>query len=81
MEASEKWRLDRTTLRPEKVTVFPAGKDFVLVEGDDHTSYAGGFFDTPEQAFAHEIADAERSIRYGTDRKERVLKAQERFGQ
>lgn len=79
MKASEKWRLQPHTFKPEKVMVYPAGENYVLVEGEDHTSYAGGFFDTPAEAFADALEDAERSIQYGTDRKERLLKAQERF--
>lgn len=74
-----RWRLNRTTLLPETVTVLTVSHDYVLVQGEDHTSYVGGFFATPEEAFAHEIGDAERSIKYGMERKARVLTAQERF--
>jgi len=75
----KRWRLNRTTMMPEEVRLLPVSQSYVLVEGEDHTSYDGGFFATPAEAFAHEIAEADRSIRWSTDRKERVLRAQDRF--
>lgn len=73
------WRLNRITYNPEQVRVLPVSRDFVLVEGEDHTSYKGGFFDTPEKAFVAAETEAHRSIRYGTEQQERVARARERF--
>lgn len=73
------WRLDRVTFMPEQVRVLPVSHQYVLVEGEEHTSYRGGFFDTPEAAFKNEREEAERSIRYGTDRIQRLAKAMQRF--
>lgn len=74
------WRLNRDTLNPEQVRVAPLANDsWVLVEGEDHTSYKGGFFQDPERAFAAEEEDAQRSIRYGQERMARIARARERF--
>lgn len=67
-----KWRIDRTSLLPKKVKVLPVSDQYWLVEGEEHTQYKGGFFDTVDEAYAHELADVERSLRYATDRKERL---------
>lgn len=69
---SERWRINRTTLLPEKVRVLPVSDDYLLVEGEEHTQWKGWFFDTVDEAYAHELADVERSLRYATDRKERL---------
>lgn len=75
----EKWRLDRMTLMPEKVRVMPVSHNYMLVEGEEHTSYSGALFNTPAEAFAHELQEAERSIRHGTERKERIRQVQARL--
>lgn len=73
------WRLNRVTLNPEQIRVFPVSDHYVLVEGEDHTVYRGNVFDTPEKAFAAEEDDGRRSIRYGHERLKRVAQARERF--
>ena len=73
------WRLNRTTDNPEQVRVLPVSHDFVLVEGEDHTAYKGGFFPSPEAAFISAEEDAARSIRYGQERLERIARARARF--
>lgn len=73
------WRLNRVTLNPQQDRVMPVSNDFVLVEGEDHTSYRGNFFETPEKAFAHALEDAELSIRRGQQEKERLERARERY--
>lgn len=73
------WRLDRTTMNPERVRIMDVGESFVLVEGESHTSYKGGFFRSPEEAFKDAEDDARRSIRYGQERIDRIARARERF--
>lgn len=73
------WRLNRMNHNPEQVRVLPVGNEFVLVEGEDHTSYKGNFFATPEEAFASAEEDARRSIAYGERRIESLARARERF--
>ena len=76
MKWIEKWRLDHGSLLPRKVKVCPVAGSYVIVQGDEHTSYEGNFFDTVEEMYAHAISEAERSIRYATDRKERLERNQ-----
>lgn len=76
----ERWRLNRSTFKPEKVRVLSIDNTYVLIEGEQNTTYRGNVFDTPEAAFVCEIEDAERSIRYGQEKKQRVLAARERWG-
>ena len=69
----EKWRIMPGSLLAQKVRVLPVTRNYVLVEGEDHTSYDGGFFDTVEEAYAWELADVERTLRWATDTKEKIL--------
>jgi len=73
------WRLDRFTLNPQQVNVLPVSHDFVLVEGEDHTQYRGGFFDSPEAAFASYADEIDRSRRHDEDRQQRLDRARERY--
>ena len=69
------WRLDKHgRLVAEEVEIMEVGKNNVLVKGDDHTSYRGNFFTTPEAAFDAAIEDDERSLR-STERRIANLKA------
>lgn len=75
-----RWRLNRDTLMPEQVRVAPLANDsYVLVEGEDHTSYKGGFFDSPERAFDSAEEEQRRYIRSFEDRLQRIARARERF--
>ena len=67
MDWIEKWRLDHGSLLPRKVKVYPVSEEYVIVEGDEHTSYAGAFFYTVDEMYAHAIAETERSLRHATD--------------
>jgi hypothetical protein len=80
METFEMWRLNQTTFHPEKVKVFPTvDRNFVLVEGDNHTTYRGSLFNSPADAFICAFADCERSIRYATQRKEKLQRAKNNY--
>lgn len=79
MKWKEKWRLNVVTMYPEKVRVMEVSDDYCLVEGESHTSYVGGFYNSPADAFADAYADCARSIRSANDRKGRLDGARERF--
>ena len=74
-----RWRLAPMTFKPEQVRVMPVGGDWVLMEGETHTSYKGGYFPSAEAAFKHETADIDRSLRYAQDRMERLDRAKAEF--
>lgn len=73
------WRLDRYgAMIPEQVEIMDVHGDFVLVKGDDHTTYRGNFFATKEAAFDAAIAEEERFIRSSSERLERLKAARVR---
>jgi hypothetical protein len=82
MEFVTKWRLDNRDL-PEKVEVFEVGNYYCIVKcGDtieEHTAYKGNFYNSPADAYIAAFADCERSIRYATEKKQRLERAKERF--
>lgn len=73
------WRFKHGSSFPEQVRVLPVSHDYVLVEGETNTSYAGGFFDDPEKAYERAIEDEERWIRMATRRRDDLVAARERF--
>ena len=74
------WRFDRWgSMVPEQVEILPAGKDFVLVKGEDHTQYKGGFFSTAEAAMDHAIEEEKRSLESSKRRLANLERAKERY--
>jgi len=79
MEWITKWKLDRVTLNPVEVRVTMVSDSYCLVEGDEHTSYKGNYFNSPADAFAAAYAECERSMRREKQRKEDLDRARERY--
>lgn len=73
------WRLNRETLQPERIQVLPVSENFVLVEGEEHTSYKGSFFDSPADAYVAAFAEAARRVRAAQREIERLRKAHENY--
>lgn len=72
------WVLDGPYFHPKQVRVLPVGEGYVLVEGETHTRWKGGFFNTIEAAFKAEQESIVRSRRHDDDRQKRLDKARER---
>lgn len=79
MDKFQMWKLNPYNYNPEKVNVYDVSGDFVIQEGEDHTTWKGNYFDSPADAFVAAFADCERSLRYAQEKKEALIRAHKRY--
>lgn len=74
------WRFDRFSKGwPEEVTVTVISHTYVLVEGEEHTTYAGNFYETALDAWNEAISEAERRIESAKRDLDWLVGGRERF--